>query len=92
MKSHVFIDNIKCGGCANTISKKIKEIPSVSNVEINIDTGQVTFNCENDACRLEVLSTLARWGYPLSGTGSRLDSAKSYISCMIGKFDKSQIN
>ena len=87
MKTHIFVDNIKCGGCAATITKKVSAIENISNVKVDIESGKVSFNCVNDTSRLDVLSTLKKWGYPQSGTGSKIDNAKSFVSCMIGRID-----
>ena len=87
MKTHIFVDNIKCGGCAATITKKVSAINNISNVEVDVDSGKVSFNCEDDSYRLDVISTLKKWGYPQTGTGTKLDNAKSFVSCMIGRID-----
>lgn len=87
MKSHVFVDNIKCSGCATTIINKVESIPTISEVIVDVASGKVSFNCDNDSCRMSVISSLKKWGYPLSGTGSKMDSAKSIVSCMIGRID-----
>ncbi|MGK0314499.1 MAG: copper chaperone [Saprospiraceae bacterium] len=68
MKTHIFVDNIKSGGCASTITKKVSAIENISNVEVDISSGKVSFICEDDTCRLDVISTLKKWGYPQSGT------------------------
>ncbi len=88
MKSYIFVDNIKCDGCVSTIKKKVGEIENISNVEVDIESGSVSFDCANDSCRLNVISTLKRWGYPQTGTGTKIDNAKSFVSCMIGRIDK----
>lgn len=87
MKSHVFVDNVKCSGCATTITNKVEAIPTISDVVVDVATGKVSFNCNDDSCRMSVISSLKKWGYPLSGTGSKVDSAKSIVSCMIGRID-----
>lgn len=69
MKSHIFVDNIKCGGCASTIKKKVSEIDQISNVEVDIEKGSVSFDCENDKCRLKVLTILKKVG--ISSNGNR---------------------
>jgi copper chaperone CopZ len=87
MKTHIFVDNIKCDGCASTITKKVSAIENISNVEVDVESGKVSFNCADDACKLNVISTLKKWGYPQSGQGTKLDNAKSFVSCMIGRID-----
>ena len=87
MRSHIFVDNIKCGGCAATITKKVSAIENISNVEVDIEAGSVSFDCVNDSCRMDVISTLKKWGYPQSGTGNKIDNAKSFVSCAIGRIN-----
>lgn len=87
MKSHIYVDNIKCAGCATTVTNKVLSIPSIKDVEVDVSTGKVSFDCQSDACRMEVVTMLKKWGYPLAGKGDRVDHAKSYVSCMLGKID-----
>lgn len=87
MKSHIIVDNIKCGGCAATVTKKVSNIKSVSAVEVDVETGKVSFDAENEESIEQVISTLKKWGYPLQNSGTKLDNAKSYVSCMIGRVD-----
>ena len=43
MKTTVHIQNLKCGGCANTISKKLNSLDDVSEVSIEVEDNSVTF-------------------------------------------------
>lgn len=43
MKTIVHIQNLKCGGCANTISKKLNALDDVSDVSIEVEDNSVTF-------------------------------------------------
>lgn len=36
MKQTVTVENITCGGCANTVKKRFEGIPHVKNVEIDL--------------------------------------------------------
>lgn len=85
MKSYVIVDNVRCNGCAATIKKEIEKINTVSEVHVEIETGKVSFTCEDDNCRFNVATTLKKSGYPLAGKGSKIDAAKSVISCVKGK-------
>jgi len=35
------VENIKCGGCTNTIITKLREIDGVKDVNVNIDDNEV---------------------------------------------------
>ena len=45
------VENIRCGGCTNTIAKKLREIDGVKDVHVKIDEKKVivTTNSANDA-------------------------------------------
>ena len=85
------VDNIKCGGCANSIQKKIKERHDVKSVEVDVEQGRVSIE-SNDDLRGPILETLSSIGYPEHGSIEGLDSlkakAKSFVSCAIGRMDK----
>ena len=36
MTTIIKIQNLKCGGCANTIIKKVSDIENVTNVNVNV--------------------------------------------------------
>ena len=83
----VKVENIKCGGCSNSIVEKILGMDGVAGVEVDIEGGIVSV--EGDADQQAVIKKLHDIGYPEVGTTSGLDSVtskiKSYISCVIGK-------
>jgi len=79
------VENIKCGGCANTIVKKLSSIDGVSNLEVDIENQEVKFDAESELQVEGVVKSLADMGYPLEGEGTGFQKAKSYVSCMIGK-------
>ena len=88
----IHVDNIKCGGCANSINKKLLELDGITDVTIDIDEGAVTVQPEelSDNQRTEVIAALGAMGYPQKGTVDGMASVKakatSYVSCAIGKF------
>lgn len=86
METTIHIQNLKCGGCANTITKGIATIDSIQNVSVNVEESSVTFSYENEGILDEVKSKLKTMGYPEDGEANTLGSkAKSYVSCAIGK-------
>jgi len=80
METKIYIQNLKCGGCANTITKNI------SNVTVNVEESSVTFHYETEGNLAEVKDKLHSLGYPEDGEANSFGSkAKSYVSCAIGK-------
>ncbi len=86
METTIYIQNLKCGGCANTVTKNVSAIGNITNVKVNVEESSVAFNYENDANLAEVKDKLQSLGYPEDGQANSLGSkAKSYVSCAIGK-------
>jgi copper chaperone CopZ len=89
MKHTIEIQNLKCGGCAHTITTKIGVIDNISNVEVNVDNSTVDFQYENDNDVKLVETKLSALGYPKQGEdNSGISKAKSFVSCAIGKVSK----
>ena len=82
------VENIKCGGCENTIRKGLSSIAGVSEVQIDRDQQRITL-LANEAERSAIADKLRSMGYPeqgsLSGIPSGLAQAKSMVTCAIGK-------
>ena len=86
METKIYIQNLKCGGCANTITKNISAIENISNVSVNVEESSVTFHYETEGNLAEVKDKLHSLGYPEDGEANSFGSkAKSYVSCAIGK-------
>jgi copper chaperone len=87
------VENIKCGGCANTIRKRLMEIDGVSAVGVNVEEGMVEVEAI-ESLRQQLADTLAASGYPESGSVEGLSSVKakavSFVSCAVGRLDKSE--
>jgi len=92
MEQHftIEIENLKCGGCANTITKSLSNIKGVENVFVDETTDIVSFTCNQELVEV-VAGRLKSLGYPERGSVHGLESgiatAKSYVSCAIGKFN-----
>ncbi len=85
----IVIDNLKCGGCANTITKKISEMKGVSDVSVSVENSEVSFTTSEDEIVEKVKQKLADLGYPESGTENTIShKAKSFVSCAVGKVSK----
>ena len=86
MKAIVHIQNLKCGGCVNTITKKLNALDDVSEVSVEVEDNSVTFEYSEEHTLDGVKKALAEIGYPEDGEANNLTSkAKSYVSCAFGK-------
>lgn len=89
MKHEIEVENIRCGGCANTITKKLLENDDIGSVDVQIEDQIVIVEAESDTAKDAAIETLTSLGYPLKGSVEGLDAlkgkAKSVVSCAIGK-------
>jgi copper chaperone CopZ len=85
MKNTIVVENIKCGGCSNTIVKSLQKIEGVTEVDINIETQEITIESDTEINMENITAKLAQLGYPLAGEGTGFQKAKSFVSCMIGR-------
>ncbi len=84
MKHTYEVQNIRCGGCANTINKALSA--EFESVEIDVVSKKVTVEIKNESEISKGAEMLKKLGYPLIGEESgMLDKAKSFVSCAIGK-------
>lgn len=86
------VANIRCGGCANTITKALKESGFEEvNVDLSCEPRKVTALVAHEAQLAQFKAILRKLGYPLIGEEEgAIDNAalklKSFVSCAIGKF------
>ncbi|MBU2940460.1 heavy-metal-associated domain-containing protein [Lacinutrix sp. C3R15] len=86
MKTSIIVQNLKCGGCAHTITTKLSEIENISNITIDVNDSKVFFNYINEADALAVKDKLKTLGYPsIDDANSLTSKAKSFVSCATGK-------
>lgn len=80
------VENLKCGGCANSIKIGLHLLGNVHSVQIDKTTG--TIELEGTIEREVVLEKLRSLGYPEVGHNTLLSKAKSYASCVYGKINE----
>ncbi|MFK5982415.1 MAG: heavy metal-associated domain-containing protein [Flavobacteriaceae bacterium] len=86
MNSTIVIQNLKCGGCANTITTKISALENVNNVVVDVEASSVSFDTNSEEDLTMVKNKLATIGYPAEGENNNVVSkAKSFVSCATGK-------
>lgn len=79
-----YAENIRCGGCVNSIQSALHKIPGVQGVAVSIAEKKISVM--GIAIRRElIINTLAKMGYPASGHNSLFRKALSMMSCSAGK-------
>lgn len=86
MKTELTIQNLKCGGCANTIINKLSELQDVSSLTVDIEKSVVSFEHTSENAINTAVEKLAALGYPVEGDKNTVISkAKSFVSCAAGR-------
>lgn len=88
MTTHqIFVENIKCSGCINSIKTALLKLDGVMAVEI--------FKGEDKVCvsgiaveKEAIVAKLFSLRYPEKGNNSIISKAKSYVKCAVGKYDR----
>lgn len=89
MKTRIFIENLKCHGCANTIRKSLLSKEGVKEVIVSHDDSSVEIDYDGTEEQRDVFAAvLKKLGYPEKGTNTGTATVKSYVSCMIGRIQK----
>ncbi len=89
MKQTFQVENVKCGGCANTLKTALKE--EFGEIEVNLEVHPREITLDLEEGKEQVLrQKLISLGYPFSdeelGTFQKASTtAKSFVSCAIGK-------
>lgn len=90
MAYELSVENIKCGGCAGTITKRLNELDSVRECQVDVENGMVSITGD-ESSKAEVSQLLLKLGYPETGTAEGLKAAtakaKSFVSCAVGKMN-----
>ncbi len=88
---NITVENIKCSGCAGSITKKLSSTFNTEDINVNIEKGVITIDLDNSR-REELAKVLLDIGYPeidsVHGFDSAKAKAKSFVSCAIGKMDQ----
>ncbi|WP_291129280.1 heavy-metal-associated domain-containing protein [Flavobacterium sp. UBA7682] len=83
MEQQFEVENIKCGGCMNSIKTALLKIDGAENVIIDKDTDIIfVFGNVDRAIIIDKLNDL---GYPEKGNNTLVRKAKSYVNCAIGR-------
>lgn len=88
MQYEIKVENIKCGGCVNSISNKLAALEGVQSVDVDIENGIVRTEAI-EGMRDTLTASLLKMGYPESGAAEGITAAKakakSFVSCAVGR-------
>lgn len=83
---NITLANLSCGGCVNTITKKLTAITGVKKVEVDLETNNVSINHNETVNRERLTQMLLSIGYPeATEKNGLLTKLKSVTSCLTGK-------
>lgn len=95
MKVSIEVENIRCGGCINTITNKLLEIDTINTVDVVLEQQKVIIDVHeregisHENTKAAAIALLLKLGYPEKGSVEGLEAlkgkAKSVVSCAIGK-------
>ena len=91
MKRTFEVQNVKCQGCAGTLTKELSK--NFTNVKVNLDVEPRKVTLDIEESQLEdLILKLRNLGYPLitdelSTFQTVTTTAKNFVSCAIGKID-----
>jgi copper chaperone len=92
MQIAIEVENIKCGGCANSITRKLLENSDFQNVSVDVEKGIVTLESANAEAHSGAVASLLKMGYPETGSVEGLKSVKakasSFVSCAVGRMNQ----
>ncbi|MDG1730348.1 MAG: heavy metal-associated domain-containing protein [Algibacter sp.] len=66
MKTTLYIQNLKCGGCETSVINRISALKGISNISIKLQYGTITLEYETNKDIEAVKHVLSRIGYPPS--------------------------
>jgi len=85
------VQNVKCGGCAGTLKKALLKEYGEVEVDLEVEPRKITLDIKES--QMEDLKVrLRKLGYPLTTDAlspfqAASTTAKSFVSCAIGKID-----
>jgi copper chaperone len=86
MRTSIIVQNLKCGGCTNTITTKLSQLDNVTNILVDTESSTVSFVAGSSDDALTAKERLKTLGYPsIEDANGVLSKAKSFVSCAAGK-------
>jgi copper chaperone CopZ len=89
MNTQILIENLKCNGCASTITKTVNTFKGVNGVSVNVEDEIISIEHDENLDLNDLKHKLKSIGYPerdtIHGIDKAFTNAKSYVSCAIGR-------
>ena len=95
MKKQTFkVQNVKCGGCANTLMSKLVDEFGAIKVNLEVMPREISLEIEEEKIP-KLREALKSLGYPMADENlgfmeNTTAQAKSFVSCAVGKFEVSK--
>ena len=93
MKKSFKVQNVKCGGCANTIKEALKDEFGEVDVDLMQEPHVITLEIKDEEAEKSFRKKIRSLGYPMENEELGVFTkgglkAKSFISCAIGKINE----
>jgi len=62
----VTVTGMTCGHCAASVREEVSEIPGVTDVDVNVDSGAVVITSEAELDRAQLAAAVTEAGYALA--------------------------
>lgn len=91
MRQTFEVQNVKCGGCAGTLTGRLAERFGEVEVDLSVEPRKITLDIADD--RIDELGAMLKsLGYPFVGeemgfVDGATTKAKSFVSCAVGKMN-----
>ena len=86
-RSTIHVHNIKCGGCANSITQAIAKFGTYQDIKVNVTDGMIELGHDASDDLTALKAKLASMGYP-EDDPTMVQNVKSFVSCAIGRVTK----
>jgi copper chaperone len=89
IKETIVVANLKCNGCANTVTNELGSLDGVNQVHVNLEEDSIEIDYLNETDRATIIQRLHKLGYPeATEENGLLMQLKSFKSCMTGRLTK----
>lgn len=93
MQKSFKVQNVKCGGCANTIKEALKDEFGEVDVDLMQEPRVITLEIKDEEAEVSFRKKIKSLGYPMEDEELGVFTkgglkAKSFISCAIGKINE----
>lgn len=86
MNTTIEVLNLKCGGCANSIKRRLLAIEGTQEISVDLETSKITLDVSVASVLDLVKKKLSSMGYPEIGDANTIvHKAKSIVSCATGR-------